>query len=290
MTVLRPRIDWRSLDRAALGEAYNSAAAVANSGTITASWEPRSAAVRQRTGAILDLAYGPRPRNRIDFIKCDPPRAPTLVFVHGGYWQMRAKESFAFAATGPLAAGINVALVGYTLAPAASMDEIVAEIRSALDWLVAKLPALGGDPEKLLLSGWSAGAQLAAMTMDHPSVRGCLAISGIYDLEPIRHCYVNDKLGLDEATALRNSPIRLQPSRKVPLAVVVGGAELPLMLQQSADYAEACSRQGLPALLREIPGADHFSILEEMERSDGLIVDILRELRANAGLQQRGPA
>ena len=71
MTVLRPRIDWRSLDRAALGEAYNSAAAVANSGTITASWEPRGAAVRQRTDAILDLAYGPRPRNRIDFIKCD---------------------------------------------------------------------------------------------------------------------------------------------------------------------------------------------------------------------------
>ena len=197
---------------------------------------------------------------------------------------MRAKESFAFAATGPLAAGINVALVGYTLAPAASMDEIVAEIRSALDWLVAKLPALGGDPEKLLLSGWSAGAQLAAMTMDHPSVRGCLAISGIYDLEPMRHCYVNDKLGLDETTAMRNSPIRLQPSTKVPLAIVVGGAELPLMLQQSADYVEACSRQGLPALLREIPGADHFSILEEMERSDGLIVDILRELRANAGL------
>ena len=71
---------------------------------------------------------------------------------------------------------------------------------------------------------------------------------------------------------------------KVPLAIVVGGAELPLMLQQSADYAEARSRQGLPALLREIPGANHFSILDEMERSDGLIVDILRELQANAGL------
>ena len=51
---------------------------------------------------MLDLAYGPRPRNRIDFIKCGPPRAPTLVFVHGGYWQMRAKENFAFVATGPL--------------------------------------------------------------------------------------------------------------------------------------------------------------------------------------------
>ncbi len=283
MTVRGPRIDWRSLDRAGLGEAYNSAAAVANCGAITASWEPRSAAVRQRPNAMLDLAYGPRPRNRIDFIRCGARRAPTLVFVHGGYWQMRAKENFTFVATGPLTIGMNVALVGYTLAPAASMDEIVAEIRSALDWLIAELPALDGDPEKLLLSGWSAGAQLAAMTMDHPSIRACLAISGIYDLEPMRHCYVNDKLGLDEAMALRNSPTRTQQSAKIPLAIVVGGAELPLMLQQSADYAEARSRQRLPALLCEIPRADHFSILDEMERSDGLIVGILRELRANAG-------
>jgi arylformamidase len=284
MTVPRPRIDWRNLDRAALGEAYNSAAAVADCSAITASWEPRSAAMRQRPDAKLDLAYGPRPRNRIDFITCGALRAPTLVFAHGGYWQMRAKESFAFVAAGPLAIGVNVALVGYTLAPEASMDEIVAETRSALDWLAAELPALGGDSDKLLLSGWSAGAQLAAMTMDHPSVRGCLAISGIYDLEPMRHCYVNDKLGLDEAMARRNSPIHLQPSTRAPLAIVVGGAELPLMLQQSADYAAARSRQGRPALLREIPGANHFSILDEMERSDGLIVDILRELKTNAGL------
>jgi len=284
MTMSRARIDWRSLDRPALGEAYNSAAAVANSGAITASWEPRSAAVRQHANAKLDLAYGPRPRNRIDFITRGTPRAPTLVFVHGGYWQMRAKENFAFVATGPLTIGMNVALVGYTLAPAASMDEIVAEIREALGWLAVKLPALGGDPEKLLLSGWSAGAQLAAMTMDHPSVRACLAISGIYDLEPMRHCYVNDKLGLDEAMALRNSPVRLQPSTKVPLAIVVGGAELPLMLQQSVDYAEARTQQGFPAPLHEIPGANHFSILDEMERSDGLIVDTLRELKGTAGL------
>jgi acetyl esterase/lipase len=114
MTVLRPRIDWRNLDRTALGEAYNSAAAVANFAEITASWEPRSAAVRQQPDAILDLPYGPQPRNRIDFIKCRAPHAPTLVFMHGGYWQMRAKESFAFVAAGPLATGMNVALVGYT--------------------------------------------------------------------------------------------------------------------------------------------------------------------------------
>jgi arylformamidase len=279
-----PRLDWRSLDRAALDAGYNNGAAVANIGAITAAWEARSAALRQRGDAMLDLAYGARPRNRIDFFRCAVPRAPTLAFVHGGYWQMRAKEGFAFLAEGPLSIGMNVALVGYTLAPAASMDEIVAEIRCAIDWLAAQLPALGGDANKLLISGWSAGAHLAAMTMDHPSVRGCLAISGIYDLEPIRHCYVNDKLGLDEAAARRNSPIIVQPSRPVPLAIVVGGAELPLMVQQSVDYAQALRQQGWPVLFREIPGADHFSVLDEVEKSDGAIVGILRELRATVGL------
>jgi arylformamidase len=279
-----PRIDWRSLDRAALDAAYNNGAAVANSGAIVSAWEQRSAALRLRDDAMLDLAYGPKPRNRVDFIRCAAPHAPTLAFIHGGYWQMRAKESFTFLAQGPLSIGMNVALVGYTLAPAASMDEIVAEIRHAIDWLAAQLPALGGDAEKLLVSGWSAGAHLAAMTMDHPSVRGCLAISGIYDLEPIRHSYVNDKLGLDEAAAQRNSPMLVQSPRQVPLAVVVGGAELPLMVQQSADYAQALARQGWPVQFREIPGADHFSVLDELEKSDGAIVGILRELRAAAGL------
>jgi arylformamidase len=279
-----PRIDWLSLDRAALDLAYNNGAAVANSGAIVAAWEQRSAALRLRDDAMLDLAYGPKPRNRVDFIKCAAPHAPTLAFIHGGYWQMRAKEGFTFLAQGPLSIGMNVALVGYTLAPAASIDEIVAEIRHALDWLAAQLPALGGDADKILVSGWSAGAHLAAMTMDHPSVRGCLAVSGIYDLEPIRHCYVNDKLGLDEAAAQRNSPMLVQSPRQVPLAVVVGGAELPLMVQQSADYAQALARQGWPVQFREIPGADHFSVLDEMERSDGAIVAILRDLRTAAGL------
>jgi arylformamidase len=278
------RIDWRSLDKAALDAAYNNGAAVSNSAAIVVAWEQHSAALRSRGDAMLDLAYGSKPRNRIDFIRCGAPDAPTLVFIHGGYWQMRAKDNFTFLAKGPLAIGMNVALVGYTLAPTASMDEIVAEIREALDWLAAQLPALGGDAEKLLVSGWSAGGHLAAMTMDHPAVRGCLAISGIYDLEPIRHCYVNDKLGLDEAAAQRNAPMLVRPSRQIPLAIVVGGAELPLMVQQSADYAQMLTQHGWPVQFGEIAGADHFSILEEMEKDDGAITGILRDLRAAAGL------
>jgi arylformamidase len=284
MPQLKRGIDWRSLDRASLDKAYNNSAAVVGSAAIVAGWDERSAVLRRRTATgTLDLAYGPRPRNRIDFLRAAPD-APTLVFLHGGYWQMRSKETFTFVAAGPLSASINVALAGYTLAPDTSMDEIVMEVRAALDWLTAELPGLGGDPGRIFLSGWSAGAHLAVTALDHPSVRGCLAISGLYDLEPMRYCYVNDKLGLDEAAAQRNSPIRHLPPTSPPLTVVVGGNELPLMYRQSTDYGEARSEGGLAVDFHEIPGADHFSILEEMARPDGRITQLLRNLVATRGL------
>ena len=149
-------LDWRSLDRASLDKAYNNAAAVADSAAIVAAWEEESARLRRRYPETLDLAYGPRPRNRIDFLK-GAPEAPTLVFLHGGYWQMRSKESFTFVAGGPLSAGFNVALVGYTLAPEASLDEMAAEVHSALDWLAGELPALGVVSGKNLSVGMVGG-------------------------------------------------------------------------------------------------------------------------------------
>src|SRR6202030_3144267 len=101
-----------------------------------------SAEMRARYSDHLDLRYGPRERNRIDFLKARE-NAPTLVFIHGGYWQMRAKEAFTLFAEGPMAHGINVALIGYTLAPDATLDEIVAEINQGIDFLADKSPELG---------------------------------------------------------------------------------------------------------------------------------------------------
>jgi arylformamidase len=175
----------------------------------------------------LDLRYGPAERQRLDFLAAAPRRAPTLRFLHGGYWQSRAKELFSFVAVGPLALGINVAMVGYTLAPEARLDGIVAECRSALRWLGANLAGLGGDPGQVYVSGWSAGGHLAAMLMDEPLVKGGMAISSIFALEPIPLSYLNDKLRLDEAEARRNSPLLHLPAEGPPLIVAVGGNELP---------------------------------------------------------------
>src|SRR3954468_3706509 len=228
--------DWRSMSQAERDLGLNNSAAVAGSGDIVAGWDRRSGELRARHTAHLDLRYGPRPRNGIDFIKA-ADGGPTLVFIHGGYWQMRAKENFTVVAEGAMAHGINVALIGYTLAPEAAMDQIVAEIHAGLDTLADKLPGLGGDAGRIVVSGGSAGGHLTAMALSHARVKGGVAISGIYDLEPIRHSYLNEKLGLDEAMSLRYSPLHQHGGAAVPLALVVGGGELPMLRQQTADFA-----------------------------------------------------
>src|SRR3977135_2962351 len=198
--------DWRSMSQQDRDLGLNNGVAVPASADMVAGWDKHSAEMRARVSGHLDLRYGPRERNRIDFLKV-ADGGPTLLFVHGGYWQMRAKETFAAFAGGPMAHGINVALIGYTLAPDATLDEIVAEIHGGLDFLTTRLPDLGGDPKRIVVSGWSAGGHLTSMALSHPHVKAGMAISGIYDLEPIRHSYLNVKLGLDEATSRRNSPV-----------------------------------------------------------------------------------
>jgi arylformamidase len=233
--------------------------------------------MRKRFSDHLDLRYGPRERNRIDFLKARE-HAPTLLFIHGGYWQARAKEVFTVMAEGPMAHGINVALIGYTLAPDATLDEIVAEIHQGLDFLAEELPALGGDPSRIVVSGWSAGGHLTSTALSHRHVKAGMAISGIYDLEPIRHSYLNVKLGLDEAMSRRNSPMMQAGGAMKPLSLVAGSAELPLLRQQTADFAAHRARYGLPVSYEEIPGADHFTIMNELMSPTGRITTLIRQL------------
>lgn len=261
---------YREMDKARLDAAYNNSAAVADSAVIVAGWQERSERLRTTRASLLDLRYGDAERNRIDCFEVGPG-APWLVFIHGGYWQMRAKENFSFLAAGPLAHGISVAFVGYTLAPEKRLDGIVAEIAAALDCLARRVGPV-------YLSGWSAGAHLTAMAMGHPAVKGGLAISGIFDLEPMRLCYVNDKLRLDEAEAIRNSPVAL-PAPGKPLVVAYGGGELPELQRQSVSYFEALQSQqpGRHALLR-LDEHNHFSILEELASPAGALTHAAQRL------------
>ncbi len=269
---------YRGMDRAQLDAAYNNSAAVPERDAIIAGWAARSAAIRRERTGHFDLRYGEAARERLDLFPAAQPDAPTLAFIHGGYWQMNDKESFGFLAEGLLPNGINLALVEYTLAPAARMDRIVAELRRAVGWLAEHLGDYGADPARLYVAGHSAGGHLTAMTMPLGAVRGGLAISGLYDLEPIRLNYLNEKLGLDPEEAERNSPLLHLPPMAGELVVAYGTNELPELCRQSIEYAQAWTERGLAGHLLPVDGADHFTILDALADPQGVLTQALLQM------------
>jgi arylformamidase len=264
-------IVWRGFSRARLDAAYNNSAAVKNSAEKLAAWQERSQRFRAARNAVLDQRYGPRERNRIDIFRSGKAGAPLLAYIHGGYWQRNAKEFYSCLAAGPLARGIDCALIGYTLAPEATMTEIVGEARAALRFLRTQNPGT-----KLIVAGWSAGGHLTAMALAEADAG--LAISGIFDIEPCRLNYLNDKLHmtLDEQEAL--SPIRQLPPRSPLLVVAYGRAELPELRRQSRDYHAARLEAKLPSELLALDGHDHFTILDELENPAGRLTEAVMKL------------
>lgn len=274
-------IAYRGMRRSELGAAYNNGAAVKNSERKLAQWTARGVATRARPGALLDLAYGPRPRNTIDIVPCGHAGAPLFAFIRGGYWQRNSKEVFACMAEGPLAHGFDAVLIGYTLAPDATLTETVGEVRAAVRWLHAKGSALGVALGKFILCGWSAGAHLTAMALADADAG--LAVSGLYELKPCRLNYVNDKLKLTPDEQLALSPIGILPAASPPLVIAFGTGELAEMQRQSRDYAAARRPAKLPTQELPLAGHDHYSILEELAAPDGALTQCLVKIAAGVG-------
>ncbi|WP_156295682.1 alpha/beta hydrolase [Methylobacterium aquaticum] len=260
--------DWRGMDRATLSRAYDNSGAVPGSGAVMAALRERSAAVRATRSGELDIPYGAGARQRFDLFRCGRPGAPLLAFIHGGYWQRNDKGGFSALAEGPLARGLDVAMIGYTLCPAATMTALAAEIPAALTALRAH-----AAPPRLVVSGWSAGGHLAALAMACPDVDAGLAISGIFDLAPIRRTVLDDALHLTAEEVAALSPIRHLPGQAGPLTVAYGANELPELCRQSQVYQAAWAGTGLPGDLLPLPGDDHFTVLDQMIRPDGALTE-----------------
>jgi len=255
------------MSRAERDAAYDNTNAVKNSPALNEARIAASAAFRKAHPGHLDLAYGPKERNRWDLFPAQDPNAPCFVFIHGGYWQRNSKDQFASLIAGPYARGWAAALPGYTLAPDATLTEIVAEIDAALDWLAAN-GAQHGINGKVVLSGWSAGGHLTAQCLGHRRVSAGLAVSGVFELGPIRDTSLNDKLKLGEAEIAALSPLRL-PMVKKPLAIAYGTAELPPLVGDSRALHRRRAAEHLPGALIPVAGADHFTITHELRDADG---------------------
>lgn len=273
-------------DRAALDAEYNLRARVPEFQDYFDRYDRMSDALRASASGRLDLAYGPGPRQGIDLFLPEAKAPPLLVFIHGGYWQSQDRKRYAFVAAPLLEAGAAVALLGYDLAPEVDMDAIVTQIRNGLAWLYRHGAELGCDPERLVVSGHSAGGHLAAMALatdwsaeaglPGDLIKGLCPISGVFDLEPIRRCYLNDVLGLSPEQARRHSPLHLPPRTFCPVTVTVGAKETAAFLEQSRRYAAHLEAAGQDVDLAIQPGLDHFGIVGAMAEPDGATVRALR--------------
>ncbi|MFH8341921.1 alpha/beta hydrolase [Streptomyces sp. AM6-12] len=233
---------YRGMNQATLDRQYSPSSRVASLDAYLRAYERLSEAARRDHPVRTSLAYGPHPAERLDYFPGQAAgRAPLLVFVHGGNWQALSRAESAFPVPPLLAAGAAVAVIEYGLAPDVGLDAMAGMVRRAVDWLLRHADGLGFAPDRLHLCGTSAGAHLAAMALlpdasAGPDVTGRIAgavlLSGMYDLEPVRLSYVNDALRLDEAAALRNSPILRLPARLPPTVVARGGNETEEYVRQ----------------------------------------------------------
>jgi len=266
---------FRDYDQKALDAEYNNRVKVKDAMQWMARFGGESARARAELPLSFDVPYGQHHAERLDvFPAARPGPAPVHVFIHGGYWQRMDKADFSYVARGLRPAGVVTVVVDYGLVPSIDLDTLVGQCRTAVAYVHGHARDWGGDPDRISVSGHSAGGHLVAMLLatdwgafGAPAdvLKGGCAISGLYDLEPIRLCYLNDVLGLTPEVARRNSPVHLTPAGRTPLVLAVGGTEGDEYHRQTNDLATAWRAHGTPLEVMDLAGHDHFSIVAELE-------------------------
>jgi arylformamidase len=261
-----------------LARRYNNGAAVPGwMDTLLPRWQRESAWVRANASGTQNVRYGSAERNLLDVFTPHgtPPTAgwPTLVFIHGGYWQRLCKDDWSVIAKPFNAHGVAVAVIGYTLCPQTTIRGIACEVETAIVHLWQHASALHIDRDRIAVSGHSAGGHLAAccMTLDWTShgmpatpFTAVTSISGLFDLEPLVPIYLNDALKLTNAEALAMSPAYRTPLVRCPFTSAVGGAELEEFLRQSQLICTAWNT----SVEHVIAERNHFTIIDDLTRED----------------------
>lgn len=267
-------------DPAWLDAEYNARAADPRHPEIFAQWAEASERARAGTPCWIDLRYGDAPRQTADWFVAPKVDGPVLVFLHGGYWRAMDKSLFSFVAPAFVDAGANVVIPNYELCPAVTIEQIVLQTTQALRWLHGELGVRGGDRNRVVVSGHSAGGQLAAMLLNcnwrridrripNRWVSRALAISGLYDLEPLRHApFLARDLRLTPESVERLSPARLPAPGGVVLHAAVGALESSEFIRQTRLLARQWGKDSVP-VCELIAQRRHFDILDDLADPQG---------------------
>ena len=268
---------YRNLSPEALELEFNPRTVARNLDERLAASAAASAETRARLECVLDVRYGPGEKETLDIFPApgsgsgpgSGPGAPVQLFIHGGYWRAMDKSDYSFIADAFQPAGATTVVINYDLCPTVTLDTIVEQSNRSIAWTWRNIADYGGDPDRLYVSGNSAGGHLTAMALAHdweaeglPAdiIKGAAPITGVFDCEPVLDITVNEEVRLEPEAARRLSPLRHPPRRALPLLIAVGGAEPRLWIGMSEDYAALCRTHGIECGYMEMPGQDHFDI------------------------------
>jgi arylformamidase len=268
---------------------YNNRALVPEHPALLARWTADSAAARAALGGQLDLCYGDGPNETLDvFSPASAGRAPApvLVFIHGGYWRALDKSDMSLVAPAFCAAGVQVVVPNYALCPAVTVAEICVQMAKAVAWVWREAPTRGFDRQRIVVAGHSAGGHLTAMLMacrwqqlaaDLPKVIPCggVAISGLFDLEPIRRTtFLGPDLRLTPRNVGAVSPARFRPQPgQPPMAALVGGAESAEFNRQNRLIRSRWGAAAVP-VCEALPGLNHFTVVDALLAPGGRAFDL----------------
>lgn len=252
-------------------------------------WAAASADAVRSQPRQLDVRYGGGPNEHLDIFPAAQPGAPVLVFIHGGYWRSLDKREHSFIAPPFTRQGACVVIPNYALCPAVTVPQIVMQLVQALAWTWRHIARHGGDPNRITVAGHSAGGHLAAMMLacvwpayarELPPdlVKRALSISGLHDLEPIRHTpFLQPTLQLTPDQVRKASPALLPAPAHGTLATVCGGDESEEFLRQNALIRDAWGERAVP-VCEALPGLNHFSVLEALAQREHRLHELALEL------------
>jgi len=251
--------------------------------TVIPKWIAESQIARDNLDCILDVRYADGDKQKLDVFRCGDNKAPTLIWIHGGYWQRGDKSIYSFLATPFVNRGVNVIVVGYDLCPNISMTRISEELREAISFIWSNNNILGINRDRICVMGHSAGGHLTQMMMatDWPTrdpafpldiIKAGIPVSPLSYLEPVRlTSALNANLKMDIEEADHESPMTNHPpSTDAQQLVVVGGAETTEFHRQSQMYVNSFNTSERQIDMYVVPNVDHFDELNVLADPDSI--------------------
>ncbi|HEX7784173.1 MAG TPA: alpha/beta hydrolase [Sphingobium sp.] len=218
------------------------------------------------------IAYGAGDRRRLDIYAPSGTRAnahlPVIVFFYGGWWSSGVRSGYAFVGRALAAHGFLVVIPDYRLVPHVTFPAFVQDAAAAVKWTQAHVGAYGGDPDRIVLAGHSAGAHIGALLAMDPqwlgtsraAIRGFAGVAGPYDFYPFEAEQTKAALG-HWPRPMETQPITWASAGDPPALLLTGAMDDTVRPRNSEALAARLHASDVPVELKSYAGVGHIGIL-----------------------------